>query len=203
MRVLDHLAVSAGTLAEGVAFVEGALGVTMAGGGVHAEMGTHNRLMSLGDLYLEVIAVDPAAQAPARPRWFDLDRFSGTPRLTNWVLRCDDLEAELALGPDGLGAPMAFARGDYRWRMAVPGDGRLPCDGACPALIAWQGDLHPARALPDVGVRLSLLEVSHPDAAALCAAMAGRLRDPRVGFVTGPVTMRATFATPGGVRSLG
>jgi len=200
---LDHLAVSAAVLGEGVAWVEAALGVTMAAGGQHARMGTHNRLLSLGDLYLEVIAVDPAAPAPAGPRWFDLDRFAGPPRLTNWVARCDDLDAELAAGPDGLGDPMAFQRGDYRWRMAVPGDGRLPFDGAHPALIQWEGDLHPARLLPDAGVRLTALELRHPDAAALHGALSGRLRDPRVTFVTGPLALQSEFVTPSGVRRLG
>ena len=55
----DHIAVSARTLQEGVDWVEQALGVTMAGGGQHPLMATHNRLLGLGDLYLEVIAIDP------------------------------------------------------------------------------------------------------------------------------------------------
>ena len=63
---LDHLVVSAATLAEGVAYVEEALGVAMAGGGEHAHMGTHNRLLSLGPSdYLEVIAVDPLYARPS------------------------------------------------------------------------------------------------------------------------------------------
>ena len=41
------------------------LGVPMAGGGKHPLMGTHNRLIGLGDLYLEVISIDP--DAPPRP----------------------------------------------------------------------------------------------------------------------------------------
>ncbi|MEH6774342.1 MAG: VOC family protein, partial [Cereibacter changlensis] len=102
---LDHLAVAAETLDEGVAAVEAALGVTLAGGGQHGHMGTHNRLLGLGDLYLEVIAVEPAAPAPAWPRWFDLDHFPGPPRLANWVARCDDLDAEIAASPAGIGAP--------------------------------------------------------------------------------------------------
>ena len=82
MIELDHLAVAGETLAEAVAHVEDALGVEMAAGGVHVEMGTHNRLLSLGPgMYLEAIAVDPAARGPDRPRWFDLDRFQGRPRL--------------------------------------------------------------------------------------------------------------------------
>ena len=167
MLQLDHLAVSAATLEHGVAWVEDALGVALALGGKHAHMSTHNRLLSLGDIYLEVIAVDPAAPAPAWPRWFDLDSFKGPPRLTNWIAACDDLDAELALSPAGAGKPIDLERGDLRWRMAVPADGRLPFDGCFPALISWQGRLHPTVLLPDMGVRLIRLEIAHPDAAAL------------------------------------
>lgn len=200
---LDHLAVSAMTLEEGVAHVEAALGVALAPGGQHPLMATHNRLLGLGDVYLEVIAADPAAPPPARPRWFDLDRFSGTPRLTNWIAACDDLEAELAQGPDGVGLPVALARGDLRWKMAVPPAGRLPFDDAFPALIRWDGTLHPAGLLPDAGVRLLRLEIAHPQAADLRAALDGRLADPRVVIVAGPEkAMQASFATPGGTRVL-
>ena len=200
---LDHLAVSAMTLEEGVAHVEAALGVALAPGGQHPLMATHNRLLGLGDVYLEVIAADPAAPPPARPRWFDLDRFSGTPRLTNWIAACDDLEAELAQGPEGVGVPVALARGDLRWQMAVPATGRLPFDDAFPALIRWDGTLHPAGLLPDAGVRLLRLEIAHPQAADLRAALDGRLADPRVVIVAGPEkAMQASFATPGGTRVL-
>ncbi|MDT8855299.1 VOC family protein [Paracoccaceae bacterium Fryx2] len=203
MLAFDHLAVSALTLDEGVAAVEAALGVALAGGGQHPHMATHNRLLGLGDLYLEVIAADPAAPRPAWPRWFDLDAFAGQPRLTNWVARCDDLEAEVAASPAGVGVPVALARGDYRWRMAVPADGRLPFDGCFPALIEWQGPAHPARALPDAGVRLRRLEVAHPSADTLAALLGPRLDDARLVLLPGPEkAMRATFDTPHGVRVL-
>lgn len=200
---LDHLAVSAVALVDGVAWVEAALGVGLTGGGQHPAFGTHNRLLGLGDVYLEVIAADPAQAAPARPRWFDLDRFAGAPRLTNWIVGCDDLEAELVVSPAGTGRPMALARGDLRWRMAVPDTGRLPFDDAYPALIEWDGDLHPVQRLPDAGVRLVRLEVAHPQAAALAAALAGRFADDRVVIVPGLAkAMRATFETPHGRRVL-
>jgi len=203
MLVLDHLAVSSATLEEGADWVAGRLGVAVEGGGKHAEMGTHNRLLSLGDLYLEVIAVDPGAARPGWPRWFDLDRFEGAPRLTNWVARCDDLEAELAVSPPGTGEVMALARGAYRWRMAVPGDGVLPFDGAFPALISWQGPAHPAQQLTDRGVRLRRLEIGHPEAEALKAALAGRLDDPRVVVVpAAEKSLHAEFDTPHGARQL-
>ena len=197
----DHIAVSARTLEEGVEWVEQSLGVQMAGGGQHPLMATHNRLLSLGDLYLEVIAVDPAGVKPAQPRWFDLDRFTGPPRLTNWVARTKDMAATLTASPPGCGEPLSLARGDYRWKMAVPPDGILPYDGAYPALIEWQTPLHPTQAQPDVGVRLKSLTIQHPQAASLRAALA--LNDPRVIIMLGPhKALTATFQTPQGERTL-
>ncbi len=145
---LDHLAVSARTLEDGVAAVEAVLGVRLAGGGQHPHMATHNRLLGLGDIYLEVIAADPAAPRPAWPRWFDLDRFAGRPRLTNWICACDDLDAAVAEAPPGTGVPVDLQRGDYRWRMAVPADGRLPFDGCFPALIQWRARCTPPPPCP-------------------------------------------------------
>lgn len=203
MLAFDHLAVSASTLAEGVEAVEAALGVALAGGGKHPYMSTHNRLLGLGDLYLEVIAADPDAPTPAWPRWFDLDTFTGRPRLTNWIARTDDLAGALAAAPAGCGTPVALERGDYRWQMAVPADGKLPYDSCFPALIQWFGTLHPARALPEAGLRLTRFEVAHPEATALRAALAPMLTDPRVVIVDGPAkAMRATFDTPAGRRVL-
>ncbi len=200
----DHLAVSARTVDEGVAWVEAALGVPMAGGGQHPKVGTHNRLLGLGDVYLEVIAADPAIPKIARARLFDLDHFSGPPRLTNWVARCDDLATALAASPAGTGAPVALARGDFQWEMSVPDAGKLPFDGGFPALIQWYGDLHPTQRLPDAGVRLMRFEIAHPAANALRKALAGRCDDARVIFTAGPgFAMRAEFETPHGLRVLG
>lgn len=202
MLTLDHLAVSCTTLDEGAAAVEAALGVTLAPGGQHPHMATHNRLLSLGpDLYLEVIAADPAQTSPAWPRWFDLDRFAGPPRLTNWICRTDDLDTELSHAPAGTGTPVALSRGDFRWRMAVPASGILPFDNAFPALIQWEGPAHPAPRLPDHGIRLTALAITHPQADALRPAL-GRLSDPRITLHSGPQAMRATFATPQGDRTL-
>lgn len=203
MLRFDHLAISAGDLAEGVAVVEQALGVALAPGGVHALMSTHNRLLGLGDLYLEVIAIDPHPPKPPHPRWFDLDHFTGPPRITNWILACDDLDAALATLPQGVGVPVDLERGDLRWRMAVPADGRLPFGNAHPALIQWQGAAHPAQRLPDMAVRLKVLEIATPDAAALTAVLAGKFTDARVHIMhSARNAMRATFTTPHGTRVL-
>jgi len=166
----------------------------LVGVGVTVEMG-------LGEgLYLEAIAIDPDAPAPDRPRWFDLDRLSGPAHLRNWIARVEDLDA--ALNPHAkAGAPLDLARGDLRWRMAVPADGVLPFDNLFPALIEWQAGGHPADRLPDAGARLERLVVVHPEAPALRAALS-EFADPRVVFEPGAPTLRAEIATPHGRRVL-
>ncbi|MCR9126701.1 MAG: VOC family protein [Rhodobacteraceae bacterium] len=204
MLALDHIAVSGETLADAAAHVEDRLGVALNAGGRHDVFHTHNRLLGLADgLYLEAIAVDPDAPAPARPRWFDLDRFSGAPRLTNWICASDDLAADLAALPVDAGAPVALRRGDLTWRMAVPEGGALPFDNLFPALIQWGGPLHPATLLPASGCRLRQLVVAHPQAAELGAMLRGRLSDSRVVFEPGATPeLRARIDTPHGLRSL-
>ncbi len=201
MFELDHIAVAAERLEEGAAYVEAALGVALGPVGRHDYMSTHNRLLGLGPAdYLEVIAIDPGAPPVGHPRWFRLDEFAGRPRLTNWIVRVADLDAALGEAPQGAGRAVALARGDFRWRMAVPGDGRLPYGGAYPALIEWQGGLKPPDRLADVGCRLTRLEVAHPEAAGLSKLVP--LSDPRVVFVAGARALRATVATPHGARVL-
>lgn len=180
---LDHLVVAARTLDEGAAWVEAKLGVAMAGGGKHALMGTHNRLLRLdAGRYLEVIAIDPGAPPPGRARWFELDtpamqaRLAQGPALIHWVDRTGDLEAALESYPEAVEI-LSLSRGRYRWRMGVPRDGRLPAHGTVATLIEWQGGPHPWDALPETGV--SLLE-----------------------FHSRPGALSATFVTPAGRRTL-
>lgn len=203
MLRLDHLAVCAGRLEEGVEAIEAALGVRMAPGGKHPHMSTHNRLLGLGDAYLEAIAIDPEAPPPGHKRWFGLDAFAGPPRLGAWIAACDDIAAAIAACPPGYTPPIALSRGDFRWQMAAGAEGRTPFDDAFPLLIAWQGARHPTQSLPDVQVRLQRLEIAHPDAPALATALAKLLSDPRVVVVPGPAkALRARFATPHGLRYL-
>lgn len=188
---LDHLVVAAPTLAEGVAWCEATLGLTPAPGGAHALFGTHNRLLRLDTAepaYLEIIAIDPGATptraAPLR-RWFDLDdpglqaglRQHG-PRLVHWVVRVDDIaracQAWHAQGLDPgpvIAASRATPAGLLRWQITVPDDGRRGLGGALPALIQWDGT-HPAAGLPDAGLRLDRLTLTHPRADALRTALA-------------------------------
>src|ERR1700739_2059301 len=96
---LDHIVITAPTLALGVDFVRQTLGVTPQMGGEHPRMGTHNYFLKLGEkIYLEVIAVNPNAPSPQRPRWFALDQVGPDelPRLATWVARTDDIKAAVS-----------------------------------------------------------------------------------------------------------
>jgi hypothetical protein len=166
---LDHLIVAARTLDEGSAWIEERLGVKPVPGGKHGLMGTHNRLLKLGErVYLEVIAVDPDAPKPSRPRWMSLDepemveRLEQGPALVHWVLRTEAIESALEGCPDREVEVLSLSRGEYRWRIGVRPDGRLPCGGSCPTLIQWEGDAHPAARLPESGCRIVELDTAGP-----------------------------------------
>lgn len=196
---IDHIAIAAETLAAGVAAVEAALGVPMGPGGAHALMGTHNRLLGLGDVYLEVIAIDSTAPRPAFPRWFDLDAFQGRPRPGSWVLRCADLDSALQALPEA-GRALDLERGALRWRMGVPEKGQAAYDNLFPALIAWQGA---APQLPDSGLRLRQIEIAHPEAPALAARLAPHCTDSHLVFEAAPVpALRFVIETPSGIKVL-
>jgi len=165
---IDHLTVAATSL-DGRELDE-LLGVGLAPGGRHARMGTHNRLLRLGDgAYLEVIAIDPQGTTPAHPRWFELDdpamraRLADGPRLVHWVARVDT--TELPPLPFDVGPWERFERGDLSWQLTVRADGLLPADGVVPSLICWAGPAHPTGRLPESRVSLETLELAHPRAA--------------------------------------
>ncbi len=199
---------AAATLDEGREAVQTALGVDVPLGGRHEGMATHNRLMGLGgDCYFEIIA-PIEGERPERPPLFGLAAAPAGPALLTFVLRADDLDAARAALPADLaghlGAPMAMARGALSWQITQPADGGLPLSGALPTLIAWpHGGAGPAALMPECGVRLAELTVRHPRAAAIEAALAPLLDEPRILFETADTcALAAEFDTPSGRRIL-
>lgn len=168
---LDHLIVTAPTLAEGIAAVEASLGVRMAAGGQHVLMGTHNAVLRLGpDEYLEVIAVDPAGHAQ-RPRWFGLSQRVLRPTLAHWALSCRDVDSWAANLGYAAEEVIPMQRGDFEWRISVTADGHLPEGGVVPSLIQWDAGGHPTERLPDAGCRLLALVLQHPTPALVQARL--------------------------------
>ena len=194
---LDHVALACTDLKPGTAWLTEMLGVDPGGGGQHPLMGTHNRLWSLGPAdYLELIAIDPTAPPPARPRWFGLDRLAGlpasaTPQVAGWVVQAPDTT------PAPAGSRWETAsRAGLEWRITIPDSGLMPPGGIAPALIDWGDAAHPASRLPDTGLRLLRLTLRHPTPLTLPTA------DPRIVMTTGAPALRATIATPRGEVTL-
>jgi hypothetical protein len=178
---LDHLVIGAATLQAGMAHVRELFGIEMPSGGAHPMMGTHNRLLRIGDgLFLEIIAIDPEAPDPERPRWFALDdpvqrrRIAERPRLIAWVAGTRDLDGALAGAPTDLGRAIVARRGALSWRIAIRDDGSLPESGALPVLIEWPEGPHPAEKMTDLGIRLADFSLSHPDCGP-CTALLERI----------------------------
>jgi hypothetical protein len=65
-----------------------------------------------------------------------------------------------------------MARGDYRWRITIPDDGKLPGKGVLPSLIQWDLPLHPADLLPASGITIAGLAAAHPEPNEIRGALA-------------------------------
>lgn len=210
---VDHLVVAAATLEQGVAWCEATLGITPGPGGKHPLMGTHNRLFKIAApawpvAYFEIIAIDPAAPAPGRRRWYGLDepalqaRIAESPRLVHWVARTAALDmhrwglVNLGLDP---GLPLAVQRdtpqGPLSWQLLVRDDGALLAGGALPTLIQWQGR-HPSEQLPASGVSLRALTIG-----GLAPPVRQLLSTAGVVHADGPA-LRAVLSTPQGEVTL-
>lgn len=201
--VLDHLAITARTLAEGVAWVRELLGIEMPPGGAHPRMGTHNRLLGLGpDVFLEVIAVDPDAPAPDCGRWYGLDSFDGPPRIGTWIVGTPDISRSLVHAHTDSGPAVEAVRGDLEWLISVSADGSMPMQGAYPTLIQWPDGPLPVTRMEGRGCSLTGLKISHPNADQIASGLASQFDDHRVTFQTGPHGLAATFDTPSGSKIL-
>ena len=213
MIALDHIAVVAPDVEAGEAWVRDVLGLEPQPGGKHPEMGTHNRLMRLGaDLFLEIIAADPAAQRGPHRRWYGLDDpvqvrrdWRDGRRLRAWVARTDATLATDAFSKHAalFGTPMQISRGDRRWLFSVRADGSLPADGALPHLIDWGEAGTPAPAMADLGCRLAglVIETPEPKFVATTLGELGIAEKPLVRLGK-TVRLFAMIDTPHGVRLL-
>ena len=203
---IDHLVVTAPTLASGIQYVEQTLGCKMQPGGQHPRMGTHNALLKIGaDCYLEVISIDPEAEPPRRQRWFELDKLlpATRPRLATWVMRTNDI-CKVTIATDlELGVVEEMSRGTLEWQITIPPDGRLPSHGIAPAVIQWQGEVHPALKLAESSVSLLQVVGYHPDARPITALLNAANFEGPFSVVESSdgisIGLMATFQTPGGM----
>lgn len=178
---IDHLVIACADPDAAAVELEGSVGLRTSGGGLHPALGTFNRLVWLGDSYVELIGVRDRARGAASwigaPTVRALEAGGG---FATWAIASDDIVGDVAAlrarGSEvGEPIPGERARPDgrlVRWRLAPPG--RLGPDEP-PFLIEhdrtaaeWTPDDRAGRAaeVHPVGgpVRLDVLELPVRDA---------------------------------------
>lgn len=172
MPKLDHLSVIAPSLKEGVEHVRSCLGIDIPFGRKHANMGTHNHLLRLGDtVYLEVIAIDENAPPIVGPRWFGLDNRAAVRKawgegrcLRSWVASTDHFDRHMAEHTSIYGEKREFQGSASSYFFSIPKDGSLPLNGVAPALIDRQGKSPSFSSEAEQGCKLLDFALEHPDA---------------------------------------
>ncbi len=203
---IDHLVIAVEDPDQGAAELADAIGLSSTGGGRHESGGTHNRLVFLGDAYLELIGVWDRTLALAHPIGAAVVRAldAGTPGLVTYALATDGVRREVAAlhaAGSSISQPVRGSRirpdgATVAWQCAFP-----PALGPAepPFLIQhelsgpeWGEEARRARSTfvhPFGGTaRLVGLELVVPDPAAAArayAAVAGVAVPPGAGSVPG------------------
>ena len=170
---LDHVLIAAADLAAAADEIETRHGLASIEGGTHPGWGTANRIVPLGDCYLELVAVvdEAAAAQNAFGTWVTTAR-SERAQLLGWAVRTSKLDAvadrlDLTIGT---GSRATRAGQVLRWRLA--GIEQAAAEPSLPFFIEWaHGTPFPGSAParhPAGAVRIAELHVDG-DAARLAA----------------------------------
>lgn len=126
---IDHLIVAVADPDAAVEELGTAFGVTPGGGGEHPAWGTRNRLLWLGDTYVELLGIMSAGLA--RKAWLGAPaarQLEHGPGLVGWGIATDDIESDAvrlrragaALGPMIDGERRRSDGKFVRWRLTLP-----------------------------------------------------------------------------------
>jgi hypothetical protein len=183
------------------------LGLDSTAGGRHPGWGTANRIVPLGDAYVELIAAaDPEASGASAFGRSVIEAASGGERWLTFAAAADDLDAVAArLGLEVTEGSRERPDGTtLRWRSAGLEDPRR--EPWMPFFISWEvpPDLHPGRTRAGHGIRaegIARIDVGG-DAARLEQWLGGAALPIRV--VDGPPGVRAVaLAVAGGELVIG
>ena len=141
---IDHFVFGANTLIEGSKTIKNILDEDLSKINTHETMGTHNRVISLGSSYLEIIALDPKNQNVNKNTWFNLsdkiyrEKFLETPKLISFVISSDDLSSSIFFEKE-----FFVSRNKYKWFFKKPNFEYLnkinfTNTNLFPSLINWQ-----------------------------------------------------------------
>jgi catechol 2,3-dioxygenase-like lactoylglutathione lyase family enzyme len=89
---LDHIIIGVRDLQQAEQLFSQKLGLAVSGGGIHPSGGTANRIIVIGNTYIELIAVD----RPTEAQQSMLDRLAKGEGFLNFVLSSNDIEADSA-----------------------------------------------------------------------------------------------------------
>jgi Glyoxalase-like domain len=90
LTALDHIIIGVNDLELAITVFNQKLGLTISGGGIHPSGGTANRLIVIGDTYLELITV----RAPEEAQQSMLERLAKGDGYLNFALSSNDIEAD-------------------------------------------------------------------------------------------------------------
>ena len=107
-------------------------------------MGTHNRVISIGSNYLEIIALDPKNQNANNNTWFNLsdkiyrEKFLKIPKLISFVISSEEFSSSIFFEKEFL-----VSRNNYKWFFKKPDFQYLKKNNFTntnlfPSLINWQ-----------------------------------------------------------------
>ena len=165
MLRLDHIVYATGDLEEAAVRFRGEFGLDSTVGGRHERWGTANRIVPLGDQYLELVAAVDEATALLNPFGRGiLERASEGGGWFTIAVATEGIEAVASrLQLDVVAGSRTRPDGEVvRWRMAGLEDPRR--DPWMPFFLTWDipVELHPGRARAGHGVRaegIALVEV--------------------------------------------
>src|SRR6266705_3869670 len=92
LTTIDHIIIGVHNLEKAATQFTQKLGLAVSGGGIHPTGGTANRIIVIGDTYLELIAV----RTPAEAQESMLGRLAKGQGYLNFVLTSNDIEADSA-----------------------------------------------------------------------------------------------------------
>ena len=141
---IDHFVFGAKTLNDGSKVIKNILDEDLSEINVHETMGTHNRVISLGSCYLEVISLDPKNKNANNDTWFNLsnknyrENFLRIPKLISFVISSQELNSSIFFEKEFL-----VSRNKYKWFFKKPNFEYLnkinfTNTNLFPSLINWQ-----------------------------------------------------------------
>src|SRR5260370_13236215 len=90
LTAIDHIIIGVNDLEHAITTYSQKLGLAVSGGGVHPTGGTANRIIVIGDTYLELIAV----RTPAEAQRSMLDRLAKDEGYLNFAITSNDIKVD-------------------------------------------------------------------------------------------------------------